>query len=392
VDGQAGGARDKVVIRILIAGLGLYSALYLLVYLIQTDPSGEPLFGDFFAFWSFAKFLAAYPAAAIYDPTLLQQFQLGLDAGFHGFYPFPYPPSFGLLIYPLGYLPYRAAAILWSAGTLGLYLCAVAGRHWASPRALATLAAPATLLAFVSGQNGFLTAALLIGGFRLLPARPILGGALLGVLSYKPQFFVMIPLILLAAGRWRGLAAMAASAVTLAGASALCFGIGMWESWIGFIPAFSPLLELNRDKLAALMPTIFSNLVALGVTPWIAQLVQGGVAVAVVVILFRLFRQGIRPLHVAALQVGLLLATPYALVYDLPIMASAVTAAFEAGNEAGRPWRSGESAVLLLALLLPVLMTSRLLGPFPLGAVSLLLLFGLILRIRNETQLDGSIR
>ena len=45
----------------------------------------------------------------------------------------------------------------------------------------------------------------------VLDRRPVLAGILFGLLSYKPQFGVMIPLVLLATWRWRAIAAAAAT-------------------------------------------------------------------------------------------------------------------------------------------------------------------------------------
>ena len=48
------------------------------------------------------------------------------------------------------------------------------------------------------GHNGFLTAALFGSGLPLLPTRPVHAGALLGLLAYKPQYGLLIPLALAA--------------------------------------------------------------------------------------------------------------------------------------------------------------------------------------------------
>ena len=62
---------------------------------------------------------------------------------------------------------------------------------------------PAVFVNLGHGHNGFLTAALI--GFALvtLDTRPVLAGVLFGLLAYKPQFGLMIPLVLVATGRWR---------------------------------------------------------------------------------------------------------------------------------------------------------------------------------------------
>ena len=65
---------------------------------------------------------------------------------------------------------------------------------------LLALAYPAVLINIGHGQNGFLTAALLGGALVILDRRPIVAGILFGLLVYKPQFGLMIPLALIAGG------------------------------------------------------------------------------------------------------------------------------------------------------------------------------------------------
>ena len=64
------------------------------------------------------------------------------------------------------------------------------------------LAVPMVLNNALVGQNGFLTAALIGGTLYLMPVRPILAGICLGLLSYKPQYGLLFPLVLIAASQW----------------------------------------------------------------------------------------------------------------------------------------------------------------------------------------------
>ena len=113
-------------------------------------------------------------------------------------------------------LPYGAALAAWQAVTLGFISWRSArfvspsprlrreGRdECASPRGseswtalLLAVAFPAVLVNLGHGQNGFLTAALLGGALAMLDRRPIVAGILFGLLAYKPQFGLMIPLVL----------------------------------------------------------------------------------------------------------------------------------------------------------------------------------------------------
>ena len=67
------------------------------------------------------------------------------------------------------------------------------------------------------GQTGFLTAALLTGGVLCLERREALAGILFGLLAYKPQFGLLIPLVLVAGGYWRAIAAAGATSSPASG-------------------------------------------------------------------------------------------------------------------------------------------------------------------------------
>mgnify|MGYP003694260653 FL=1 len=58
---------------------------------------------------------------------------------------------------------------------------------------LLAAAFPVVLTNTLVGQNGFLTASLIGGALYLMPARPVLSGICLGLLSYKPQYGLLFP-------------------------------------------------------------------------------------------------------------------------------------------------------------------------------------------------------
>jgi hypothetical protein len=370
--------------------LAALSALYLvalvIAYMRLIPGRDAPPLGDFFAFWSFARFAAENPAAAIYDPAQLGPFQHALDARFHSFYPFPYPPIFLLILRPLAALPFIPAYFVWIGLTFVAYLLAAAPGPWPRiPRLALAAAAPSTLFSLFSGQNGLLTAALLVGGLRVVGSRPVLGGMLLGALVYKPQMAVLVPIALLSARCWRGLLA---AALTIVGLSAICaaaFGPEIWPAWVHGIPVYLSLIDAHRNELAQLMPTVTAALVTLGVPPAPQQAVQLVLTCSVGLAVWHLFRAGTTPLAIAFLAAGMFVATPYALIYDLPALTLAVIIAYEAGAVSGRPWRQGELLVMFLALLLPVTNMGSAAGPVVLNSVLkatvLMLLLGVIWRL-----------
>ena len=96
---------------------------------------------------------------------------------------------------------------------------------------LIAAAFPAVFVNIGHGQNGFLTAALLGGALHWLDRRPWLAGVLIGCLAYKPQFGVLIPVALLAGGRWSTIGAAAATVAALVAISFVTLGGGVWHAF-----------------------------------------------------------------------------------------------------------------------------------------------------------------
>jgi hypothetical protein len=122
---------------------------------------------DFFSIWSFSKFVLGHHVSDIYDNEKLLDYQMDLAAD-PVERPYPYPPFFLLIILPLAFLPYHVAFAAWDAITLAGYFFASFYRRWRPSAILLAILAPAALQNFSTGQTGFLSAALIVGGFRVV--------------------------------------------------------------------------------------------------------------------------------------------------------------------------------------------------------------------------------
>src|SRR5258708_29904533 len=92
-------------------------ALFLAFYAIGFTAyalSGDRAHNDFFAIWGWARFEIAHPPSQIYDHAAQKAFLLSLDSQVPGPMPFAYPPTYLLLIRPLGWLSYPVAYAIWS--------------------------------------------------------------------------------------------------------------------------------------------------------------------------------------------------------------------------------------------------------------------------------------
>ena len=366
--------RSRLLTAVLVGIFGSYLGIYLLVTLHR----GERYpFGDFFAIWSYARIAMTHSAASLYDSATLHtaQVALGMAPGHEN--PFPYPPSFLLILWPLGALSYLGAYLVWIITSLALYVWATSERNGPAISTLIALFAPTTTIMLVAGQSGFLAAALVIGGFRLIKTRPILAGVLFGLMTYKPQLGLLVPVALFAAGSWRCIAAAVATVAALVIVTSAAFGWSIWITWLAYLPVYSH--QFDAAALSNnLMPTITANLQMLGASLRTARLAQAVAALVVAIIVLRAFERGITPAATNALLAGTFLATPHAFVYDLPMLTGAIIGFIADRLRSNGGFNLGEIAILVLSLAFPALMMW--VGPHvPLSTPVELLLFGLII-------------
>jgi hypothetical protein len=244
---------------------------------------------------------------------------------------------------------------------------------------LLALAYPAVFVNLGHGHNGFLTAALLGGALVQLDRRPWLAGLLFGLLAYKPQFGLMIPLVLAVTGRWRAFAAAAATVAALLAAATLAFGVDVWPAFLEGA-RFTRLVVLEAGNTGwHKIQSVFAWVRMWGGSVPLAYGVQAAVTVAVAVALAWLWRSRANfALKAAALAIAALLATPYSLDYDLMVLAPAIAFLAAYGLTHGfRPFEASALAVLWLAPL--AARSFAQLTLVPLGTPAMLLVFGLIL-------------
>jgi alpha-1,2-mannosyltransferase len=315
-----------------------------------TDFLDRPLGADFSHYWIASSLAQAGHPLTVYQAP---KFIAALEAFFKVAYPVPwfYPPTFLLIIYPLAFLPYLVSLVLWLTATLTAFL-AVLRRIAPHPLTLwLALAFPGTFQNFFHGQNGFLTTALLGGGLGLLNHSPWVAGFLLGLVSYKPHLFALVPVALIAARRWRVLLAALSTAILLALASFLLLGQGVW---VAFWKNLALTMTLAREGLLPInkMVTIFAGLLQAGVGFSPALIIQGVVMVLVAAGVFYVWQRKISLARQASILVlGTLLFTPYAFSYDLALLALPLAWLGWEGYNAG--WLPGEPGLLCLGWLLP---------------------------------------
>jgi hypothetical protein len=209
--------------------------------------------------------------------------------------------------------------------TLAAYVAAIAGILGLRTGVLFALGFPAAIWNVTAGQNGFLTAALIGGTLGLLERHPALSGICLGLLTYKPQFGLLFPIVLIADRRWLTIAVAALTAIVLAALSWLAFGSASWEAFVHWAPLSSHALIDEGALDWYRLQSVFALVRAHGGSETLAWIVQGMVSLALAVGLAWLWQSRVAfELKAAALASGALLATPYLFMYDLVVLAVAV--------------------------------------------------------------------
>jgi hypothetical protein len=352
--------------------------------------------GDGLNYWA-GPALARQNVAAVFNPPVYSAWLLA-HAGVKNL-TWSYPPSYLLLVYPLGFLPPVTAVFLFDIMSLAVLAVALESASFLKKRRptgggkkalltagidssplkapgnqkffasffqkrssflLPVLLCPAALENLADGQNGALISALLIAGLTLEDEYPVLGGIMLGLLS--------VTVFLLARRKVRALAAAAVTALALAGAALAFFGVGAWR---GFFMVVAPEMSAGLIYMThtphpgpqAMMMSVFNVVREFRAPVAFSYAVQAVAAVMAVCLTWRAAWMG-PAFRVAAVLLLSALVTPYLWCYDMIFCAYAVVLLAPAALDRGKAaelivlaalWLTPGLAVYLEILHLPSL-------------------------------------
>jgi hypothetical protein len=342
-------------------------------------PLDKPCTTDFVSFYAAGALADAGTPALAYDQAVHLATEEAITAPGIQYQFFFYPPVYLFLCAVLARLPYLVAFVGFAAASLAAYLI-VARRildDTSGAALLALLAFPAVFWNIGLGQNAFLSAALFGGATLLVDRRPVLAGLLFGALCYKPHFGLLIPLALIAAGRWRTVAAAGATVAALVLASVALYGVDTWRAYVAASAAAPAMYESGRILFAGFVSP-FGGIRLVGGGVHLAYAVQAAATVVAASLVWAVWRRDLPlPLRAATLAAATLVAVPLALLYDL--MLGAVAVAWLARDKAPAPaWEKTVLALLFLALV-----DARSLAEqfhLPLTALAAVALFALVAR------------
>jgi alpha-1,2-mannosyltransferase len=286
------------------------------------DPAGYQVGRDFLNTWMGGKSAFSGGPGAWFDSDVYNAVVRGVvgDPNLPPVY-WSYPPHLVLFTWPFGLLGYLPAYALWCVVGVWLYVrAAFAGgvdrKFW-----LFLAVAPAATVNIFLGQNGFLTAALLIGGLACLDRRPIVSGILFGILTIKPQFGLLLPVMLVLTGRWRVIASAAATTIVLVATTALWFGADIWIEYVQkILPQQHLVLITAGNDGWPIVSSAFVNARLIGLSEewaWAVQAVSSYCALAAVVWAF--WRRRDPVLSQALFVSATFLFSPWMLNYDMVV-------------------------------------------------------------------------
>jgi hypothetical protein len=366
--------------------LKVYGWTFLGIYLVAgvawcwmavdgVDPRGKPLGYDFITFYSAAKLALSGHAVEAFDPHKIFAAQQAAVPASASVFLWHYPPTFHLLVLPLGFLTYFGAYWAFLLPTLALYLLLLRRICHHRLAVLLALAFPAAFVNAFHGQNAFLNTALFGFGLLLLERRPVLAGVAIGALAYKPHLAVLLPFVLAATGYWRSFTAAAATAIGFCAVATFAFGLEYWAAWYRNLGLVAQVLEAG-DLPWHKMPTVFAMASLLGAPTKLAyglQVAVAGPVAALTILAWR--REGPLGLKVALAAAATLMMSPYLFDYDLVLMAIPIGILAERMRGSGEP---DGAALLVLIALVPLIgpglaqVTSLQAMPFALAALCVL--------------------
>jgi alpha-1,2-mannosyltransferase len=299
-----------------------------------------------------------------------------------------YPPHIVLFAWPFGFLPYLPAYVAWCVIGIALYLF-VARRAIPRERLMFLAVAPSIAVCVFFGQNGFYTAALLIGGVLCLDRRPVLAGILFGLLTIKPQLGPLLPVMLLLERRWVTIASAIVTTAVLVVATAMLFGWSVWTEYLEkIVPQQAWLTEHGGDLLFALVGSVYFGARLIHLPASVDWAVQGiACAFAFAGVVWTYWRRRDQALSFAFFATAIFLFTPYILNYDMVILG------FVVASLRGRDDNTMADHWLLIAVwTLPITMMIAAVVKIPLAPIVLIpFACRLLWRLRQDGRVVASL-
>jgi hypothetical protein len=174
-----------------------------------------------------------------------------------------------------------------------------------------------------------------------------------GLMSYKPQYGILVPIFLVATGRWRTLVMAAATVGLLVAVSFAVFGAQTWQAFFSSISFTRHVVLEQGGSGFEKLQSAFAAARLWGFSVATSYAVQAAVSLLAALVAIWTWRRAVTfDLHAAALATAILLSTPYMMDYDLVVLALPIAWLALEGRRSGfLPW---EKSLLVFVWMLPL--------------------------------------
>jgi glycosyl transferase family 87 len=366
------------------------------------DRAGNIKFQDFLQFYISARLIVQGRSSQLFDMQVTaDELQTLVQQPTRVRLPTVYGPQVGLIFVPLTRFSFLTAASIWAAiSTLLFFLCVFFFwrlcpnlRQNPGLVIIAAFAFPPFFHFLVRGQiAAALLASFTAAFFAFRSGHDWPAGAVLGLLVFKPQFLVAIPLVFLLSRAWKALAGLATAGIAEIALTWMYFGTPVmhsyWEmlwrmsGWIGAAEVEGAHLQMHSLRsfwfLLLPWPKAVLALYALSSIP-------------IVVIAAASWRSsGALPLRFSSLILAAVLINPHLYVYDLLVLAPALLFLVDwALGRAVHPISAPLRLFLYLSFILPLFGPVAHWTRLQLSVVAFVALQWLLWRILQAEQKDA---
>lgn len=369
--------------------MGLGQIFWLIFVRLKNDPGNG---SDFGIFWAVAQLLHEGQAIKAYDATVLhqvtQQFMPSLKKGTFGWF---YPPQYFIFLYPLGWFGYLWSYLLFEGASLWL---AILGLRRILPDTrwvLLILGFGGVAINLGYGQNAFQTLALLTWIIVLQEKAPVRAGILAGIMCYKPQLMLMIPVIFLQNSNWRAIASGMATLICLVGLSLLLWDANLWLVWLHSMSVASQVLAKGGQHYWSMVDSLYALVHRFGLSSPLSMAVQVIQGLILFGITTRMTKYGTDVDLKNALWIltGLMI-TPYLIEYETAVLLLPLALYVKSGMRAGWCPKEWIGLVLCYFLVIPSKWLETA-SDIQLGYFIMLALYGMLVIRMNWLELRSHI-
>lgn len=342
---------------------------------------------DFDAFHLASVMMAQGNLPEAYDIATFTERQSAL-AGFNGTQLlWSYPPTFDLVIAPLGYLPAWLAYPLFMTATLTLFLWVIRRLDAGAFQVTIILFLPLVTLIVRAGQNSLLMASLMGLTCLLAVRQSRLSGIPLGLMAIKPHLAIGFGIWSLINQRWRLAFTSLATVAAFCGLSYLLLGAQAWTAFIDGVSATGDAFQNNTFTIFR-MSSIYAFGLSMGLDHNVALTLHLGVIATALLAMLRLMQLGLSTRDMLGIGVFFsALLSPYNYDYDLAILTVASSLLYptvgryasrlQKGLVVGAAWIIGSYGITITAIINLVSPNSN--GNPPALIGPLLVLIGIII-------------